>query len=122
MRYEYANRDATDWPFANSWRRKPSPVLAGQGGRRAVARGPILRYTHVEITALRSKTILGLDRITADPDLLGGKACIRGMRISVSLILNLVANGLSGAAFIEEYPDLEAADIQQALQYAAWAA
>ena len=39
--------------------------------------------------------MLGLDRITHDPDILGGKACIRGMRISVSLIVNLVANGMT---------------------------
>jgi uncharacterized protein (DUF433 family) len=62
-----------------------------------------------------------LDRITFNPDILGGKACIRGMRISVALILNLVANGMSFTDIINEYPDLESADIQQALHYAAWA-
>jgi uncharacterized protein (DUF433 family) len=51
---------------------------------------------------------------------LGGKACIRKMRISVSLIGNLVANGTTVAEILEEYPDLEEADIQQALRYAAW--
>jgi uncharacterized protein (DUF433 family) len=64
--------------------------------------------------------MLGLDRITADPEVLGGKACIRGMRISVSLILNLVANGMTAREIIAEYPDLEPEDIRQALQYAAW--
>jgi len=63
-----------------------------------------------------------LDRITADPPILGGKACIRGMRIAVSLVVNLVANGMSTAEIIAEYPDLEPEDIRQALQYAAWAA
>ena len=63
-----------------------------------------------------------LDRITADPAILGGKACIRGMRIAVSLVVNLVANGLSTAEIIAEYPDLEPEDIRQALQVAAWAA
>ncbi len=66
--------------------------------------------------------MFGLDRITFDPDVLGGKACIRGMRISVSLIVNLVANGMTVDEIIEEYPDLEQGDIQQALRYAAWAA
>lgn len=66
--------------------------------------------------------MFGFDRITADPAMLGGKACIRGMRISVSLIVNLVANGLSTAEIIAEYPDLEPEDVRQALQYAAWAA
>jgi len=66
--------------------------------------------------------MFGFDRITFDPNILGGKACIRGMRISVSLIVNLVANGMTVEEIIVEYPDLEPADIQQALRYAAWAA
>ena len=65
--------------------------------------------------------MLGFDRITFDPDILGGKACIRGMRISVSLIINLVANGMTVEEILDEYPDLEAEDIQHALRYAAWA-
>lgn len=63
-----------------------------------------------------------LDRITFDPNILGGKACIRGMRISVSLVVNLVANGMSRQEILEAYPDLEDEDITQALKYAAWAA
>ena len=62
------------------------------------------------------------DRITFDKNITGGKACIRGMRITVSLILNLVANGMSAAEIIEAYPYLEDEDIHQALQYAAWLA
>jgi len=60
-----------------------------------------------------------LDRITFSPDILGGKACIRGMRISVSLVVNLVANGMSRAEIVDAYPDLENEDITQALKYAA---
>ena len=63
-----------------------------------------------------------LDRITADPAILEGKACIRGMRIAVSLVVNLLANGMSTDEIIAEYPDLEPEDIRQALLYAAWAA
>lgn len=59
------------------------------------------------------------DRITFDPKIMGGRACIRGMRITVSLILNLVANGMSTEEILREYPDLEAEDIQQTLSYAA---
>ena len=59
-----------------------------------------------------------LDRITADPDILAGKACIRGMRIPVSLVVNLVANGMTVAEIIDDYPDLEPEDVRQALQYA----
>ena len=58
------------------------------------------------------------DRITFDPALMGGRACIRGMRLTVSLVVNLVANGMSKEDIIREYPELELGDIQQALQYA----
>ena len=63
-----------------------------------------------------------LDRITFDPNILGGKAGIRGMRISMSLIINLLASGLSTDQIIAGYPDLDAIDIEQALRYAAWTA
>lgn len=62
------------------------------------------------------------DRITFSQNMMGGQACIRGMRIPVSLVLNLVANGMSTAEIIVEYPDLEPQDIQQSLKYAAWLA
>lgn len=60
-----------------------------------------------------------LDRITFDPAVMGGRACLRGMRITVSLVVNLVANGMSVEEILEEYPTLEAEDVRQALQYAA---
>ncbi len=63
-----------------------------------------------------------LDRITFDPNLMGGRACIRGMRVTVALVLNLVANGMSTAEIIGAYPYLEEEDIRQALRYAAWLA
>ncbi len=66
--------------------------------------------------------MFGFDRISSDPNVMGGKACIRGMRIPVSLIVNLLANGMSFDEILDEYPDLEIEDIQQALRYAAWAA
>ena len=62
------------------------------------------------------------DRITFDSKVMGGRACIRGMRIPVALIVNLVANGMAEKEILAEYPDLEPADIQQALRYAAWLA
>jgi uncharacterized protein (DUF433 family) len=73
-----------------------------------------------EITEV--KGVLGFDRITFDPNIMGGQACIRGMRIPVSLIVNLVAHGKSVEEILEEYPDLEPEDIKQALEYAAWLA
>jgi uncharacterized protein (DUF433 family) len=60
------------------------------------------------------------NRITSNPDIMNGKACIRGMRITVSLILNLIANGMEKSELIEEYPALELDDIHQCLQYAAY--
>jgi uncharacterized protein (DUF433 family) len=58
------------------------------------------------------------ERITFDPKVMAGRACIRGMRITVSLIVNLVANGMSPQEIVREYPDLEVDDIRQALSYA----
>lgn len=58
------------------------------------------------------------DRITFDSAVMGGRACIRGMRITVALIVNLVANGMSKEDIICEYPDVEIEDIRQFLQYA----
>jgi len=66
--------------------------------------------------------MLGFDRITFDPDVMGGRACIRGMRVTVSLIVNLVASGMSEAEILAAYPYLEPDDIRQALQYVAWLA
>lgn len=60
------------------------------------------------------------DRITFDPRVMGGRACIRGMRIPVSVIVSQVAHGADFEEILGDYPDLELEDIQQALQYAAW--
>jgi len=62
--------------------------------------------------------MFGFDRITFDPDILGGKACIRGLRITISLVVNLLANGMTSREILEEYPDLEPEDLQRALHYA----
>jgi uncharacterized protein (DUF433 family) len=66
--------------------------------------------------------MLGFDRITFDPNVMAGKACIRGLRVTVSLVLNLVANGMTTEQIVAAYPYLEAEDVQQALRYAAWLA
>ncbi|NEP57263.1 MAG: DUF433 domain-containing protein [Symploca sp. SIO2G7] len=62
------------------------------------------------------------ERITFDPQIMGGRACIRGMRITVSLVLSLVADGMNINEIIEAYPYLEAEDIQASLIYAAFLA
>ena len=60
-----------------------------------------------------------LDRITQTPDVLGGRATIRGLRISVAHVVNLLANGLTPAQVVQELPDLDEEDVRQALAYAA---
>ena len=59
------------------------------------------------------------DRIASDPDVLGGKPCVAGTRISVEMILEWIASGASRADIAETYPQLETEDVQQAVRYAA---
>jgi uncharacterized protein (DUF433 family) len=61
-----------------------------------------------------------LSRITLNPNQLGGKACIRGLRVTVSTIVGLLAAGKSREEILAAYPYLEPADIDEALAYAAW--
>ena len=61
-----------------------------------------------------------LDRITLDINVMGGKACIRGMRITVGTVVGLVASGRSWKEILDAYPYLEEEDIRQSLTYAAW--
>jgi uncharacterized protein (DUF433 family) len=70
----------------------------------------------------RNVAMLGFDRITFDPLVMGGRACIRGMRVTVTLIVNLVANGMNTQDILAAYPYLEQDDISQALHYVAWLA
>ena len=65
-------------------------------------------------------TLSGFHRITVDPNLMAGRPCIRGMRLTVSLILNLLANGMKPEEIIRDYPPLEVEDIAEVLRYAAW--
>ena len=62
----------------------------------------------------------GLERITVNPAVMGGKPCIRGMRMTVSTVVGLMASGASSAEILELYPYLEEPDIRAALSYAAW--
>ena len=62
----------------------------------------------------------GFDRITVDPNIMAGKPSVRGMRITVALVLNLLAGGMKPEEIIRDYPYLELEDIHQVLRYAAW--
>ena len=72
-----------------------------------------LRYT-------QNITMKQLTRITIDPNVMGGKACIRGLRVTVGTVLGLLAANRSRAEILQAYPYLEPEDLDQALSYAAW--
>jgi uncharacterized protein (DUF433 family) len=59
------------------------------------------------------------NRITFNPNQMGGQACIRGLRIPVATVVRCVAGGMTNAEILDAYPDLEADDLRAALQYAA---
>lgn len=63
-----------------------------------------------------------LDRITQEPGIMGGKACVRGMRVTVGMIVGQIGAGRSVDEILVDYPYLEREDIMQALRYAAWRA
>ena len=63
-----------------------------------------------------------IERITLDPSVMGGKPCIRGLRVTVGTVVGLLAAGHTTPEILKAYPYLEEADIQEALAYAAWRA
>ncbi len=68
------------------------------------------------------KEVNMFERITFDPQIMGGRACIRGMRIPVSVIVGQIAHEATVEEIIRDYPDLTREDITEALEYAAWLA
>ena len=62
----------------------------------------------------------GFERITFNPAVMGGRACIRGMRLTASLVMNLIASGMSYDEILEAYPYLEIEDIYEVTRYASW--
>jgi uncharacterized protein (DUF433 family) len=64
--------------------------------------------------------MIQFSRITMDPAVMGGKACIRGLRVTVGMVVGLIAAGRNRTEIISAYPYLESEDIDQALAYAAW--
>ena len=63
---------------------------------------------------------MNLDRITFNPEVMGGKPCIRGMRVTVGTVVGLMASGHTSEEILKAYPYLEIDDVYQALSYAAW--
>ncbi len=68
------------------------------------------------------RAITDLDRITFDERVMGGKPCIRGMRVTVGMVVGQIGSGRSIEALLDDYPYLEREDVLQALRYAAWRA
>jgi uncharacterized protein (DUF433 family) len=94
--------------------------VSGEGGagRRYTERVP----QDVVSSCRRPDDMPHLTRITRDPRVMGGKPCIRGMRVTVGTIVGLVAAGRTHREILGAYPYLESEDIAQALAYAAWRA
>lgn len=63
-----------------------------------------------------------LTRITFDPAVMGGKPCIRGLRVTAGMLVGLIASGKTNADILKAFPYIEEADIREALEYAAWRA
>jgi uncharacterized protein (DUF433 family) len=70
--------------------------------------------------ATGGETVPAFDRITLDPEVMGGKPCIRGIRVTVGTILGLLASGHTEEEILRAYPYLEEEDIRAALAYATW--
>ena len=63
---------------------------------------------------------MNISRITLDPSVMGGKPCVRGLRMTVGTVLGLLASGYSRERILQAYPYLESEDIDAVLAYAAW--
>lgn len=74
------------------------------------------------MTFERERRLAKLDRVTQQPEVMGGKACIRGMRVTVGTIVRQIGAGHSIDEILADYPYLEREDVMQALLYAAWRA
>lgn len=73
-----------------------------------------------DVFGLQSERQMTIDRITRNPAIMGGKPCVRGMRVTVGMIVGLVASGHGFGDILSAYPYIEEEDIRQALAYAAW--
>jgi uncharacterized protein (DUF433 family) len=80
---------------------------------------PAARHT-VGVDTRSGGAMTGFDRITLNPAVMGGKPCIRGMRVTVGMIVGQVGAGQAVEDLLRDYPYLEAEDVTQALRYAAW--
>jgi len=107
--------DVTGW-----WR---ADFLPSQHGTLMLENGADIRMIQApEPASAYDSTTMNLDRITTNPKVMGGKPCIRGMRVTAGTVVGLVATEHTREEILELYPYLEEEDIRQALSYAAWRA
>jgi uncharacterized protein (DUF433 family) len=83
---------------------------------------PLSKNHATAVSPEKEQSMNRLDRITRNPAVIGGKACIRGMRVTVGMIVGQVGAGRSVDEILADYPYLEHEDVMQALRYAAWLA
>lgn len=83
------------------------------------AAGGAVYTEHGVVDAIGGGCMARFDRITTDPAQMGGLPCIRGLRITVAAVVDMVAEGMAVDTIIEHFPDLEPEDVEQALHYAA---
>jgi uncharacterized protein (DUF433 family) len=74
----------------------------------------------ISYNALESEPTMNFTRITLDPKVMGGKPCIRGLRITAGAVMKLLASGYSRERVLAAYPELEEADLDEVMAYAAW--
>ncbi len=82
-----------------------------------------MKFLIIFVIAVDNKKVMNmkqLRRIILDPDIMGGKPCIRGLRVTVGMIIGLLASGYSYEEILKMYPYLDEEDIKEALAYAAW--
>jgi uncharacterized protein (DUF433 family) len=113
------------WHIAAKPRRMPSLATFSRGSRRTQmlvrrrANAPIASHLSRAKRASMLDGMKHLERITFDPEQCGGRPCIRGMRIRVKDVLEMLAGGASEAQILEDFPDLEIDDIRACLAFAA---
>lgn len=120
-------------PAQEEWIQRASGVPRRAGGQRAVyfRRGnaaalllELLELLKSELEVVRggrySTWVKKLDRITFDPAVMGGKPCLRGMRLTVGAVVGMFAAGHTKEEILRMYPYAESEDVDQALEYAAW--
>jgi uncharacterized protein (DUF433 family) len=113
---------AAETSYVGRTERTPRPGTQAMDGWPTPRPGAFVQLAGSSARSARGKLLLMdvLDRITHDPAVMGGRPCIRGLRVTVGTIVGLLAAGETEAQILHAYPYLEPGDVQAALAYAAW--